>query len=131
MKRNIKFRGKAFPVSINSWVYGSFIQYADDCWIQDENGTQYKVDSDTVGQFTGLYDKDEKEIYEGDILRISRTDTEESLLAEVYDRSIVRIPMNSECDYMLLDFLSACCEFEVMGNIHDNPELLEGGYYEE
>lgn len=124
MKREFKFRGKRIDNA--AWIIDSetYICDGDGTWLSDNKLSVEKVMPDTVGQFTGLYDKNEKEIYEGDILRIFRTDTDESLVVEVYDKGIVNIAI-SEYDYVLLDLFSTYCEFEVIGNIYDNHELLE------
>ena len=66
MNREIKFRAKC--KDNDEWVYGSYIQsYNEQDWIV-QDGDFFAVDSDTVGQFTGFYDKNGKEIYEGDII---------------------------------------------------------------
>lgn len=61
--RTIKFRGKA--LSSNKWVYGDLIHKRHDTsavMIQDENGLGSDVDPETAGQFTGLFDKNGKEM---------------------------------------------------------------------
>ena len=66
MNREIKFRGKR--IDNGEWVYGYL---ADEDYINDINSidlSSIEVDRDTIGQFTGLFDKNGKEIYEGDIL---------------------------------------------------------------
>ena len=132
--RIIKFRGKCAKDSRYSgeWVYGACVQceksndvliiYA----INDRNSCSYHVDPDTVGQFTGLYDKNGEEIYEGDILALQET-----------DNKVTHCPVSMNCKgYWSIDFginygaylgLVDKKRVEVIGNIHDNPELLEGG----
>ena len=133
--REIKFRGKALSDD-HKWLYGNLnvnddgkaaIMRIGDFW------SLQRVDADTVGQFTGLLDTARKEIYEGDIV-VVKEDGEES-------RHVVRY-MNDE-DYPAFDLvpesISWCGEFNglsycmihmdaaiyVIGNIYDNPELLE------
>lgn len=66
MDREIKFRGKTPD---GKWITGSetFIRDGDGVWLSDGCDV-VKVIEDTVGQFTGMYDKNGKEIYEGDIV---------------------------------------------------------------
>lgn len=128
MKRVINFRGKR-PNSGN-WVYGSLLVWPDgDTYITELESREFcltmqnrDVDPATVGQFTGLYDADGCEIYEGDIVKnesagffgvIKFKDS-----AFIIDIDKIKGP------------LFACLQtgsLEVVGNIHDNPELLKGG----
>lgn len=77
----------------------------------------FEVDPATVGQYTGLLDKNGKRIFEGDIVRGPHIS--DDLMTEPVEFSAV-------CGWMPFDYLREdLCE--VIGNIHDNPELLEEG----
>ena len=82
------------------------------------------VRPDTVGQFTGLYDCDGKEIFEGDILRFGNSP---SGVCEVkWNESIAAFCIRFYFDGEIGSRpLGGCVEFAIIGNIHDNPELLK------
>lgn len=136
MKRNIKFsRGKC--LDDGSWVYGYCIKYLTGrCFIYEpvissvsENDMyEYEVDPETVGQFTGLHCKDSREIYEGDILHFTKYGNEYTAAVKWHKEiGAWCLQLNHEprlgCrplgDWLLYDSL------EIIGNIHDNPELLK------
>lgn len=87
---------------------------------------KYPIDVSTIGQFTGLKDK---EIWEGDILRVFslNTDTlgESKIVQVMYDESYAAFTVYiGEGRSWLLGRTEYECEIEVIGNVHDNPELL-------
>jgi len=118
--RTIKFRAKA--VSKNDWVYGNFIHSkrfegcSNEFRIHEqETGIESDVLEETLGQFTGLHDKNDKEIYEGDIVRLA-----EGVHPIRFMRGCFGFRVKSGQRYDVGTF----CNVEVLGNIHDNPELL-------
>ena len=132
MSRTIKFRGKR--IDNGEWVYGS-LDLTDNSaaisWDRTDNDGDTvpwfaNVDPDTVGQFTGLLDKNGKEIYEGDIVRYY-DDIEDELVSShvIYHKeycSFCAAPTKLCGDYV---GITSYWQFEVIGNIHDNPELLK------
>lgn len=120
--RTIKFRGKR--VDNGEWVYGDLMQLSHNakCMSCVIYSTQVnEVDVATVGQFTGLLDKNGKEIYEGDILiEPSIFDLPRTVF---WDHRFMRFGniSPSTCGYIALHDYS---KPEIIGNIHDNPELL-------
>lgn len=142
--RTIKFRGKR--VDNGEWVYGYLLRMRGVSYIYPyhaHNGeTIYEVIPDTVDQFTGLHDKNGKEIYEGDVLRripneqysdatgipldMLREDIGEGgdLVFVRYDESQARVMYHSLIDRFNSPWLNTKY-FTVIGNIHDNPELLK------
>ena len=128
--RTIKFRGKR--VNRREWVYGteSFVQ-TDAGICMGLYNEEEAVIPDTVGQFTGLYDKDGKEIYEGDIIKYTHEicieDGPETCVGSVsFCEGVFCLHEDSDCTvataiYESEEYGGIC----VIGNIHDNPELLK------
>lgn len=133
MNREIKFRGQ--KVDTKEWIYGfyakePFINKYGTLHIRDVRPTidGIYVIPETVGQYTGLKDKYGKEIYEGDICRCLDTDENEYLSAIKFERGAFIVDVNQcEYDYSVLDWAleGDILEIEVIGNIYENPELLE------
>lgn len=123
--REISFRGKR--LDNNEWEYGYLCRYGfagkEKYYIIPYYASAlyaFEVDSETVEQFTGSDDKNEKGIFEGDICKYNNYiglisfDEEKSMFIFTYGGDI-------EIDF---SFISAK-KLEVIGNIHDKPELLE------
>lgn len=136
MEREIWFRGKR--MDNGEWVYGipaTFINVSGApytaiipiySFANDLAGLK-EVDPATVGQYTGLTDKNGVKVFRGDIVR-TVYDGVENVFVVVWD--------NDELDFKATNgrgnygsggfqYLPCCEEVEVIGNIHDNPELLE------
>lgn len=138
--RTIKFRGKCAKGSryAGEWAYGSCVQCekSDDVLItaaiNDRCSCTYHVDPDTVGQYTGLTDKNGKKIYEGDIISSKKHPQIKHLIFynEKQGKFMAGLYGNTNIyDFGVcgVDFPAWMAEKEVVGNIHDNPELLEKG----
>jgi hypothetical protein len=125
--REILFRGKAEEgQTLNGvsgfWEFGHLVKWANQYFIMDENcnwdisesGT--RVIPKTIGQFIGLLDKNGKKIFEGDIVRI-----------EDFANAVVKWREDIACwtlqGYIIGNTWDSSM-LEVIGNIHDNPELL-------
>lgn len=122
--REILFRGKR--IENGEWVYGSLVLWYDGS-ISIETGVydapMYAVDPATIGQFTGLTDKNGKRIFEGDILRQKKNGVYGFPFSVVFDDGGFMWNENGRRDFL---YQSICDTCEVIGNIHDNYEFLEG-----
>ena len=123
--RIILFRGKRIDNS--EWVYGYYVPVCfgrfpcKPAIVPESDGTwePIEVKKETVGQYTGLTDKNGTKIFEGDII----------FDPELKENHIVMFDEGGFCtEEMFLQFYLCFdeMEVEVIGNIHDNPELLEG-----
>ena len=137
MNRDIIFRAKCF----GNWGYGNYIHfvkkptnsrcninYKDFIITNEDDGEHYYpiTDLSSVGQYTGLKDKEGKRIFEGDIVIIG----EKLKTKVVYYDGAFRMQSEfsptptdtTDMGYMMREF-----SVRVIGNIHDNPELMKGG----
>lgn len=132
--REIKFRGKR--IDNGEWVYGYLLEKytkvdsiprfaIDECWsFEDDEWTSlcvYEVNPATVGQFTGLKDKNGREIYEGDIIWWGKDDHAPASNVFFDDGAFKATDPESDTWELLIDVLNGA---KVIGNIHDSPDFL-------
>ncbi|MCM1356446.1 MAG: YopX family protein [Staphylococcus sp.] len=144
--RQIKFKGKSL---VNGkWVCGDSIKHTENA---SENGTEVltyigervpnarkvgamkwiPVDPGSIGQFTGLLDRNGKEIYEGDIITV-RGNYPRVILWDKVSWAIMPCELYNNKHFWLMNLQHPgsdwweefADEMEIVGNIHDNPELM-------
>lgn len=126
--REIKFRGKN---NDGNWCFGDLIQSNNDhdVWIHATKiNHTYKIAPATVGQFTGLLDNNGKEIYEGDILRFAppwRWEEGERRVGVVVFKYYAFVVKYDDTSTGLFTLAANDAPYTIIGNIHDNPNLLE------
>ena len=162
MNREIKFRGKMIPE--NEWIFGTilripappvcfgksesdkyYIQFPDPRYTPDWNMpyrmVQGEVNPDTIGQYTGLHDKNGKEIYEGDIIEFSYDEftgnfdtkvakgtiefTSGAFFIKTFEIEGRKVKDTDNEEWFLLYTVNTDT-LKVIGNVHENLESLEG-----
>jgi uncharacterized phage protein (TIGR01671 family) len=149
--REVKFRGKR--VDNKQWVYGYLVKLGKYSFSDAERygvvdkaipvgfgSVVYNIEiaeviPETVGQYTGLNDKNNIEIYDNDIvkcLEVTNTDISEYVSDVYWNNCYFGVHQSNTCDVDLglfdsteLAFECPITEIEVVGNIYDNPELLK------
>lgn len=122
--REILSRGK--DLETGKWLYGSFVNTPNHTYIST-NGEAFpaKVEPKTVGQYTGLTDKNGTKIFEGDIVRYG--DTIHKVVFEQRNGTAYFGLVYSPIETLPFGHYQDLRQLEVIGNIYDNPELIGGG----
>lgn len=134
MAREILFKAKRFD---NEWVEGYLYIGNDGVYeisrydkeLGIERYTNY-VRADTLCQFTGLLDKNGNKIWENDVVKV-----ESGVIGSPFMHGMIGKIIYTECAFFIEPkdkaesrlLFDECAEYEVVGNIFDNPELLGGG----
>ena len=131
MNREILFRGKR--ADTKEWIYGDVQQNVDAVKIREQEQSiqriakSFVVIPETVGQYTGLFDKNGRKIFEGDIIEAHFDelfpDLATTLVVVWSDYGWFGRDMEGNVDSLERKWVSDF--FEIIGNIHDNPDLLE------
>lgn len=133
MEREILYRGKC--VDNGEWVEGYFVKYQP-CASEEKiiygivpeyASALYlnEIDLSTVGQYTGLTDKNGVKIFEGDVCRFQNVFSSKPHIGVVRYYASAK-PISDDGQYSV--DLAECNseDLEVIGNIHDNPDMLKG-----
>jgi uncharacterized phage protein (TIGR01671 family) len=156
MERETKYRGKIinynpgnpqdYTPKNGDWVYGFYVIDKSDRHLIIEYAnfktltfSMYEVDPETIGRLTPIHEKNDKEIYEGDIVSFHRftqelgermgvVEGEEIWNAEITIGELgiwLQADNEEQSGYVLLFNGFHEESFELIGNVHDNPELLK------
>ena len=141
--RDIRFRGK--NIKTNDWAYGYYVHikdtvrnrethriyngfgdsFPDTMTTYDFSGSYEEVDPETIGQFTGLHDENDKPIYDGDIVRYKTGSTRNPETGEWFDNVetiVVETGDDASCNISSLSEITN--NITVIGNIYDHSFLV-------
>lgn len=132
--RDIKFRGICIDDSglRGEFVYGYYFINSENKSIIS-SALFYEVESETVGQFTGMLTNDSKPVYEGDIIRVPHSEFNAEIVGVVefergafFLRSLLS-GTTSDLGWVLRKRMPREPFAKIIGNIHENPELVRYG----
>lgn len=119
--REILFRGKR--IDNGKWVQGYLYRLSEKLnpfiLLKSEKGASYKVEAKTVGQYTGLTDKNGTKIFEGDIVKYG--DTVHNVVFEQRNGTAYFGLVYSTLETLSFGYYQDLKQIEVIGNIYDNP----------
>lgn len=136
MLRDIKFRGQTRTTEGKKWVYGNYYKVKN--FFNDKVGhfigmirgnhlNDFSIDENTLGQYTGLKDKNGKEIYEGDIIEWTTLSGKKYRFSVEYSNKYAQyIVVNTGDASMEYEPLGDYENIEVIGNVWENSDLLKG-----
>ena len=129
----ILFRGKR--THNGEWVYGDFMRgnerksLRDSIFVYDsetQSFNDYEINPSTLGQYTGLTDKNGKRIFEGDVAKVLQGKDKDIAYVGFENGAFMLYPKTGNIyERTLWEYWYNDWDVEVVGNITDNPELLE------